>query len=369
MEKIRLDVITMDAVPNYGSVLQAFATKKILENNGFDVTVIDYCREDVSYDNLVDTWAHGNLAKSIAITPTIKRWKKIFCNFRKKYLNLTPVTYTTEQEFERYKSDAKAYCVGSDQVWNSKWNNGIIKPLYLSFVSSTDYKFSFSSSFGQDWLTENEVNSTVKYINQFRRLSVREDTGLNILRKQYRRSDAVRLLDPTLLLSADEWRKIAPEVKEKKYILIYNLNRSKEFDDYAMKLSKKTGLKLVRFCTRYDQFYRPGKSLLIPDVEKFISYIDNATYVLTDSFHATAFSINLETEPICIMPPEFSNRLNDFLKLVQCENRIVKNYRDFHVIENRVDYNVIRIILNEERQKAQTYIEKVYSDILDSKFK
>ena len=71
----------------------------------------------------------------------------------------------------------------------------------------------------------------------------------------------------------------------------------KEFDRYAVELSKRTGLKLVRFCTRYDQFYRPGKSMLVPEVFDFISLIDNAKFVLTDSFHATAFSLNLHTEP------------------------------------------------------------------------
>ena len=124
-------------------------------------------------------------------------------------------------------------------------------------------------------------------------------------------------------------------------------------------------LKILRLCTRYDQFYRPGKSLIIPEVSEFISYIDNAKYVLTDSFHATAFSINMGTEPICVMPPEFSNRLYDFLKIMHCEHRVIRSYSDFEVVDKLINFDEVGRILETERIKADEYISEVYTDIVN----
>ena len=364
-EKIKIDVITLHAVQNYGSVLQALATQEILKQHGCDVTIIDYIRKDVRYENLVKKWSGGNPIKALAIIPTILRWKNVFQSFTKKYLDLSENTYTTEDDFENYPLDADAYCTGSDQVWNSKWNNGILPCLYLSFVPNDKYKFAFSASFGQSKLSTEEINKTKPYLEQYNRISVRESEAKVILDEQYNIKNSVHLVDPTLCVSGDFWRKYeTPRKIKDDYILIYNLNRSKEFDRYAVELSKRTGLKLVRFCTRYDQFYRPGKSMLVPEVFDFISLIDNAKFVLTDSFHATAFSLNLHTEPICVYPKEFGGRLESILKQTNTTQRHIDNYGDFDVVNRAVDFEQVDEILSVERKKASIFIDAVVEDIL-----
>lgn len=364
MKRLKIDVITMDAVPNYGSVLQAFATQTFLEAHGCDVTIIDYARENVRYENLLHTWSNGNPLKAFVMIPTIQRWKHVFRSFRNDKLHLSDRQYSTDDDFKSYPLTADAYCTGSDQVWNSKWNNGIIKPLYLSFVPDNEFKFAFAASFGQESVSYNEVSETKSLIQAYRYISVREKTGVHILESQYGYQNPVHLIDPTLYLTSKEWREYATPVKVKEpYILIYNLNRSREFDQYAVALSKKTGMRLLRICTRYDQFYRPGKSILIPKVFDFISLIDNATYVLTDSFHATAFSMNMGTEPICIYPQEFGGRIEGFLKTTESLQRHVENYKDFDVINRPVDFNVVNTILDRERIKTENWINDVLLSI------
>ena len=364
-KKIKVDVITLHAVQNYGSVLQALATQEILKQHGCDVTIIDNVREDVQYENLAKKWSGGNPIKALAIIPTILKWKNVFQSFTKKYLDLSENTYTTEDDFESYPLDADAYCTGSDQVWNSKWNNGILPCLYLSFVPNDKYKFAFSASFGQSKLSTEEINKTKSYLEQYNRISVRESEAKVILDEQYNIQDSVHLVDPTLCVSGEFWRKYeTPRKIKDDYILIYNLNRSKEFDRYAVELSKRTGLKLVRFCTRYDQFYRPGKSMLVPEVFDFISLIDNAKFVLTDSFHATAFSLNLHTEPICVYPKEFGGRLESILKQTNTTQRHIDNYGDFDVVNRAVDFEQVDEILSLERNKASSFIDVVVEDIL-----
>ena len=361
---MRIDLITLHAVQNYGSVLQAFATQKLLEAHGCEVTVIDYIRENIRPENTLRYRSGGNPIKALILWPTVHRWKKVFTEFTHKYLNLTNRSYTTEEDFKSYPLIADAYCTGSDQVWNSKWNKGIIPCLYLSFVPEERYKFSFAASFGQNRLPAKEVEETKGYIRQYSRLSVRERSAKEILEKQYGIPNAVHILDPTACVSADFWRKYATPRKIKgEYILIYNLNRSKAFDNYAVELSKRTGLKLVRLCNRYDQFYRPGKSMLVPEVFDFISLIDNAKYVLTDSFHATAFSMNMNTEPICVYPQEFGGRLESFLTLTDSLQRHIEDYNDFDVVNRPVNFEKVNEILVEERKKASSFIDEVLADI------
>ena len=361
---MKIDVITLNAVRNYGSVLQALATQELLKENGADVEIINYVREDVLPSNIAKTYGGNNILKRLAMIPTIIRWKVVFDKFQEKNLNLGKIKYTTEEDFKNYPLKADAYCTGSDQVWNSKWNKGIIYPMYLNFVPENYIKFSFASSFGQDILSDEEIDKTKKYITQYDFISVREETGKRIVEEQYKYPNVVHIIDPTLCLPLEFWRKYSTKRKIKKdYILIYNLNKSKEFDNYARKLAKKTGLKLVRLCTRYDQIFRVGKSILVPTVEEFISLIDNATYVLTDSFHATAFSMNMNTEPICVYPNEFSGRIDSFLKLVKSTQRKIKDYNDFEVINRHVNFEEVNNVLNKEREKANNYLKNVVKTI------
>lgn len=365
---MKIDIITLHAVPNYGSVLQALATQEIFKLHGCDVTIINYVRENVRQENLLKTWSKGNPIKALIMYPTIQRWKTVFSKYCIEHLNLSNRIYTTEEDFKTYPLNADAYCTGSDQVWNSKWNRGIILPLYLSFVPKNKFKFTYSASFGQSQLNKEEISATQEYIKQYRFISVREDTGKDIIENQYHYPNAIHIVDPTIAMTPEFWRNYSsPRKIQDDYILIYNLNRSKEFDNYANQLSKKTGLKLVRLCTRYDQFYRCGKSILVPEIPDFISLIDNAKYVLTDSFHATAFSMNLNTEPICVYPKDFSSRIESFLSLTNSLQRHVINYNDFDVINRKTNFDEVNRILDKERIKVNHFIDNVLMAIKQDK--
>lgn len=366
---MRIEIITLHAVQNYGSILQALATQEIFKMHGCEVTIINYIREDVRPEKLLKTWGKGSLIKTLIMLPTVYRWKKVFTEFAQYYLNLSEKQYTTSEDFKSYTLSADAYCTGSDQVWNSKWNRGIIPSLYLDFIPAECYKFSFAASFGQDRISEKEVKETKKYIQQYKRISVRENGAKKIIKEQYDYPEAVHIIDPTICLPADFWRNYSSPRKVKEdYMLIYNLNRSKAFDNYAVELAKRTELKLVRICTRYDQFYRPGKSMLVPQVFDFISLIDNARYVLTDSFHATSFSMNMGTEPICVYPKEFGTRLESFLMQIDSLQRHVIDYNDFDVINRTVNFDKVKKILDAERKNANCYIDNVISDIRELNF-
>ncbi|WP_322153450.1 polysaccharide pyruvyl transferase family protein [Paratractidigestivibacter sp.] len=361
---IRIDLITLQGVQNYGSVLQALATQALFEDLGAEVMVVNFVKEANRWENISRTWSHGNPVKTLVMAPTIRRWKTVFQGFNDDNLHLSKKIYTSDKDFDGYVSEADAYCTGSDQVWNSKWNNGVLPPLYLSFAPEGSYKFAFSASFGQPSLSDEEIGETKGLIEQYRHISVREESGLEILQGQYGYGGAIQTTDPTLCVTPEFWRRHSKErLKTNSYILVYCLNKSREFDDYACEVAKRTGLKLVRLCTRYDQITRPGKSVLVPDIGEFVGLIDGARYVLTDSFHATAFSMNMGTEPICIYPREFGGRLASFLRLAKSEQRRVRDYSDFDVVNRPVDFEVVTPILEGERVKARDYLVSVFDEI------
>lgn len=363
-------VITLHSVCNYGTQLQAYATQEKLKQYFDNVVFIDYRRPDTYGVELLKTFTKSNPLKALAILPTLFYWKHNFGDFRKKYLKLTDKKYLLLEDFKNFEDVADVYFSGSDQVWNTGWNHGVIPPFYLDFVPEGKPRYAYSSSFGKSELEEKDIEETKKYLKKYQKISVREDSGLEILQKQLGIENAVRIVDPTLAMPQEFWRDIAPKKKiEGDYILIYNLNKSKEFDVYAEELAKRTGMKLYRFCTRLDQIFRNGKSIIMPDILDFITLVDNAKIVLTDSFHATAFSINLNTEPICIYPNSYSGRLSSFLNLVDCTQRHIKNYEDFDVVNRHIDFDKVNKILDKERQKVDHYLQEIVQEVEEKKWK
>lgn len=364
---MKASVITLHSVCNYGTQLQLYATQEKLKEYFDDVEVIDFRRNDTYGVGLLNTFTKGNILKAPIILPTLIYWKHIFGSFQKKYIKLSERKYLCDKDFENYKDDADVYFTGSDQVWNSGWNKGIIPQYYLNFISENKPRFAYAASFGLSKVNNEDIGKTKDLIAKYQYISVRENSGVNILKDQYCYENVFRILDPTLAMKPDFWRAVAPKSKIKeKYILIYNLQRSREFDRYAEELAVRTGLKLYRFCTRFDQIIKNGRSIVIPKIFDFITLIDNATLVLTDSFHATAFSMNLNTEPICLYPKEYSGRLSEFLELVECSDRHPDNYEDFSVLERSVDFERVNSILAEERKKVDDFFKKNVLYILNN---
>ena len=146
--------------------------------------------------------------------------------------------------------------------------------------------------------------------------------------------NSTNVLDPTLLLSGEDWRKISSRKFTKdRYILIYNLNRNPRIDAYAKELSIKTGLEVRYLSYQLHEFYKNGKMFCNPPVEDFLALIDGADYVITDSFHATAFSLNFNKEFVIVYPGKYSTRLQSILEILGLTNRVAKNERDILFVD------------------------------------
>lgn len=365
---MKIELLTLQCIKNYGSVLQTYATQKILGEFFEEVETIRFIRDDSADENMLNEWVKYDKdlkakIKKIALMPMCSRYKKVFNLFLNKYVRLTKQEYRTDDDFVKHPLMADAFCVGSDQVWNSSWNQGILPAMYLEFVPDNKMKFSFCSSFGVTELPSNEVDDTKRLLDRIEYISVRESTAVDLLAR-LGINNAQHLLDPTLLMPAEFWENISsPRLVKEKYVLVYQLNPNQEFDEYAKRFADKKNMKLVYIGMRMKDRFKKGKVFLMPEVEQFLSLIQYASYVITDSFHGTAFSLNFNRELIDIYPNEFSTRLSSILKWAGISNRHLTNFNDFAIAEDKIDYDSINQKLNEERIKARKFLKDVKNDI------
>ena len=361
---MKASVITLQSVYNYGTQLQAYATQQKLLEYFDDVEYVNYRRPDTFGSGLIKLYSNGNPVRFSLFLPTYFKWKKSFGRFQNKYLKIGSKEYVSDEDFEHFEDKYDVYFSGSDQVWNTGWNNGIIPYFYLSYAPDNKPKFAYSSSFGLSKLDKKDVPEIKRLLSRYNYMSVREQTGVNIIKNQLGLKNAIQLNDPTLAFDGDWWRKLKTKNKIKgKYILIYNLNNNPDFDKYAEEAANRTGLKLYRFCTRYDQIRKNGKSILVPEVQDFITLIDDAELVITDSFHATALSANLETNFISLLPSKYSSRITDFTKMVGLYNRVAKSYDDFSPLDSKADFGKTTAILAKTRAQYDAFLNKVMEDI------
>lgn len=370
----KITVITLQNVRNYGSALQALATQYVMEQMGLECNFIDYwkCGGDSNLTRALN-WAEGqNKIKQYIMAsilmPTFWKQSWLFDKFNREHLHLIPGHYTNEEEIEKgLKIDSDIYCTGSDQTWNSGWNKGLLPELFLKFVPDGVKKISYAASIGKPELDDWEKDKTRALLSRYDSISVRESSAVKIC-DDLGIYGATHVLDPTLQVNKDFWMSILSEKQKTRkdkgqYVLIYQLNSNPQFDAYAKEFAKRKGWKFVRFCTRFDQALKCGKPALVPQVEEFVSLIANAGCVITDSFHATAFSCNLNTPMIAIYPNEYSSRLASLLKLVGLENRHLTDYYDFSFVENTaVDFTHVNEVLERERQVGWDFLKKAIED-------
>ena len=361
----KVGIITLHRSANYGSVLQAYALQEKIKSLGYKVKIIDYwpIRYTVlsmlkGLKNKTELLRKNFLVRVMARTvllPSYLMRFRVFKMFVKKYLDLTDYQYTKEEDLEQKQPIFDIYCTGSDQVWNSEWNGGVDKPMFLSFAPDNAKKIAYAASFGKDGLAKEEIEETRDLLQRYAAISVRELDGVNIM-------DALGIkgsqcvLDPTLLLDGSKWREIASNKFEKeKYILVYNLNRNKTIHDYAEKLSRKTGYEIKYITYQLHDFYKKGKMYCNVSVEDYLGLIANAKYVVTDSFHGVAFSINFNRDFMVFLPGKYNSRLRSLLQITELERRIVED-GGVELLDDKIEYKRVNEIITNERQKSESIL-------------
>lgn len=370
MEKI--ENITIHRNCNYGSVLQTYATQKTFEDFGFKCETIDYIREQDTISGALKRLKYKS--KKLAENPLLLfgakililfsyfKKEKVFNEFLVRNVNLSENKYYSSDEIKRVLPSAAAYCTGSDQIWNSFWNEGIEPAYYLDFVPKDSFCFSYASSIGET-ISENEKPIITALLKKYSFISVRESQSVKALLDLGIQS-VTQVLDPTLYRTKEFWNGLASnKFENRKYIVTYNLHHDKKLDLFAKKLAKEKGLELFNISYNWHDIVRKGKLIWCPTVEEYLGLIRDAQYVIADSFHATVFSIQFGKKFISFYPEKASIRIKDLLSKLNLKERGTSGNPDIRDIDSVIDYNAVNQLLNKYRNEDKKYLTMVLKSI------
>lgn len=356
--KNRVGILSRHAVPNYGSILQAFALQDSLDLMGAEAEYLDYrIPRDFPLADAMRT--SGVLGPIRAIPKAISARK--FEAMREGLLRQSRRVIDAEG-LKNLIAEYKVLCVGGDQVWNVMSDGNIEGAYLLEGAPEEAYKFSFSSSFGKNGLGACEDDRAAKAFARFDRLSVREESGQEILESMG--LDAVTVVDPVHLLTKAEWFECveprAPRGVSGEYCLIYNLHPSREFDRYATVACETLGLEVVSI--RPSLRRTMGRNLYYPSLSEFLWLFDNAVCVLTDSFHGTAFALLFNTPFIDILPERYAERNKAILSRYGLGSRISTELPAKDLRLGDFDWASVNEALSANRNASKAFLVEVVGE-------
>ena len=309
---MKIGIITFHRPENFGSALQAFALKEYLRKLGHESAVIDFVfPRDLKQYRLFRTHVYiqrpwSILGDIVYLRRNIQK-KKRFHDFRKKYLNLTDSYVYQKNDLSELNNEFDAFICGSDQIWNLDCTGGVVPEYFLGFANDNKLRISYAPSMPEK-PSKQYYDTLIEYLNKFDYLSVRENSTKTFFENELKIKRPVEhVLDPTLLLSANDYIKsFGLEKKNKKYIFVYILGNTEIKQSIAQEANRKseeTGLPIKYVMVRRVKGLENGSYCLGIGPVDFLDFVFNASYVITDSFHASVFAILFQV-PFCTFARE-----------------------------------------------------------------
>jgi len=374
-------IVTFIRAYNHGAILQAYALHKKIEDLGIENEMLDYCPDyfsipygfrspkklkRVPFKRLV-RWIRcftpyrpiKQYVANLSMLRVLNKRMKGFERFIERNICLSKKQYFTTEEINQAQLEYDFYICGSDQVWHSSCAQ--FDPVYfLDFPSANKAKkISYAASFGFTSIPDNLKEEYRRRLTGWDKYSVREESGIDILR-DLNISDAVVCCDPTLLLKKAEWEEVCSKKKEKKpYILVYYLNPKTL--RIAKQLADKKQMRVISITSSIDRRENLGENSASYGIkhhgacapDEFLSLFANASYVITDSFHGTIFSLINHKQFLSTA----NVRVDALLKVVGIENRLLSN--DLANIDNEIDWEKVDKNLDAYRQGSIDYLKSL----------
>lgn len=283
-----------------------------------------------------------------------KRRKRIDI-FRKTYY--VPIVHAKDIRF----SDYDAVICGSDQIWNPSWAR---RRLFLEFVPEEINKVIYGASLGVEKMTPSQMEMFKPRIERLQHVSVREYSAKHLLECFIENTEIKVVLDPTLLLSSEEWQKIAENTLHDRYILTYFLGEYADKTEYIKKIAAKLGLKIINipFASgeKIDKVMFGDIKIIDADPGEFIGLIKGADYVLTDSFHACVFSILFKVNFYVFKrdgKDSMMGRIDTLLHHFHLPDRVIDTKFDIQKM-SVIDYSNTDILQEELRKESLDFLLK-----------
>lgn len=358
---MKIGIVTQPLWGNYGGLMQNWALQQALRRMGHEPVTIDY------YWNI--RWPRYLISTlKTAVLWFVPGRRRVFAKkypkrsnpktdaFVKEHIARTPYVYSYRQSIlQRY--GIEAVITGSDQVWRPRYNPDL-PDMYLDFVRRPGIrKVAYAASFGtaEKEYSEKNLKKCCRPARLLDAVSVREDSGITLC-EDYFGIKATTALDPTLLLNKEDYKNLTgaiPECKDK-YLAAYILDDGRDFDNVLDAVGMQEGLSMVRRVSENDQSMPPMN---------WIAMFRDASFVVTNSYHGTVFSIIFKKPFIAIYNPERGgDRFHSLLNPLGLGNRLLPDIRNIGDIKNlagsTIDWTQVEASLNMRREDSLDFLRR-----------
>lgn len=362
---MKIGILTFHYAHNYGAMLQAYALTSFLEKSGHQAELIDY-RIPYIYNNharfnLIGLYRfycnyHGKVHsffRALLKYPMHRLRPKKWHRFESFLQNdLKKSTRIIDKELINTMGYDAIIC-GSDQIWNDKIVGELTPLFFCQGINEKIIKLSYAASTGTSSLKEDYL----QLLSIFDGVSVREDGLASYLSEKGIQCQCH--IDPSLLLNKEEWMKLAIEPQLSHYILVYAFNETDVFYEILNKVSEVLGLPVA--CVLYENNpHLPDTFIQITDAgpREFLGWFKNADFVVTNSFHGTAFSM-IFNKDFCSVEPSFGGaRMVSLLQSADLQGHYIKEMKDMEKGMTHIDYTLVNQAIDKQKERSRSYFNK-----------
>ncbi len=367
---MKTGLVTFYHIHHYGALLQAAATQRAVESLGHECEIINY------YVNQNNALFHAptGLGSAAADAHTALHYRPLrlrqerFEDFSRRRLRISPHQFESLEELRTAELPYDLILSGSDQIWNPTiFPDGRFDPVFFGAFSQRR-KIAYAPSFGVPRIPDGMEEELRGYLGAFSHLSVREAQGASIVRGLTGRKPAV-VLDPTLLPSREDWAQMAAEhaYAGKGYILCYCISGPGPLAPYIRRLAEETGLPVVQLCGARRKVHPKARCVLDAGPAEFLGLFRDASYVCTNSFHGTVFSVQFQkpfftaVSPRELAAPETSRTFSLLSRLGLAQRIVGKG--DAAGVADPIDWAAAETRLQAARQSSLRYLEAALGDV------
>lgn len=379
----KVGIITIHKSPNYGGTLQAYALYKFICDFGHECEIIDLYRPVIpgyvyspKYPSLVESKYKSEQGMKHFLGTCVDRFKSD--RYKRRYSEELALkqrrydsfnlqvnysnAYSSIEELYNQPPLYDIYVTGSDQVWNPTIGYNI-EPYFLTFAPKYGKRISYGASIGLPCIPSNLCESYKSWISQYDAVAVREEEAKSIIAEFLPHKDVEVVCDPTFLISSEEWIRMSETPDYNDYILCFTLHCNPELYKYSKKIADEKGKRLVIFSHGYaDEQYNFANRVYDAGPKEWIGWINKADIVITDSFHATIFSMHCRKPFLTYIAPtnQRGSRIENLLLKAGLNNHIVRDLsRSYSMdIEN---YDLVWSNLNDFIDDSKQYLIRALS--------
>lgn len=370
----KIGILTYHFVLNYGAAMQAWALQEYLKKIGHQVELIDYRPGHLEKGGNFYFPKNMKLLRMNLITAFIKlrsffhifsRQMKVkkskFQDFQNSYLNLSQKTIKQLKCVAEDYFDYDIFICGSDQIWNSSNHSGIDSAYFFGFLPENSFTVSYAASFGRPFIEDNFKKEVADLLKPFNSISVRELSGVKLV-TELSGKKAECVLDPTLLLGEEISKLLDLEGPNEGFIFSYALRSKDTVSSTNNYISKKFNLPLIS-----DESLHAKQYALSPI--EWVSHIKRASFVVTNSYHGTLFSLIFKKSFIFVAlsgnKSSYNERAISLLNELGLNSRILENYNETlidSIIGSKIDWDEVSKILSDKRKNSEEFLRAAIRD-------